>query len=440
MVVTGTPAIPTVSHTAISALVNAGATPIMGLTPYDRGAAYNQLFAYVLPASNRSIQYFDLVLSLLDEPTSVETYTNLRLRAVATKEEQVDMNRLNNSAIAEWTVPDLTAVTDRTPLSAIFAFEGGTNGGTITAADYIGSNVSKTGFNAFDIYGDMTVLATLDKSILDVAITQAGATYVNNRKDLVYMAHVDNSLTNENTINAAIDALAIDSSYVGFYGGGNKTTNPDTAAKIQISELGDILGLVAYTHKNFGFHYSFAGVNRGVIPNSTGPVNNFGEIGQKPALDALAQNRVNMVILRNKKVYLKGNFTAQVALSPLSFMSIRFFLNGLKKALAPNLENYQEEPCEPSTWLKLYYEIRPYMETLADKKALHGKEGIGWRWDGDQFVTNLNDLAVNNANDVGLGKYKVRLFVKPVNSIQEIEVSIIITPGGVTFEEAAALL
>ena len=356
---------------------------------------------------------------------------------------QTGLTPLTNSNLITFTCPSLTALTTPTQLTpsySSYAFSGGTDGNAVTTNDYVGDSSAFNGLHAFSRFSDLTAICAPDKIISDTVYSQALVAYVENRKDVVGLLSTGNVATTANAIETLVQATNIDSSYIGFYGGGISTINPLSGAIVSISELGDILGLINYTHTNFGPQYSFAGQNRGIIYGAQGPVNNFGGFAQKADMNQLANARVNMVINRNGVNMLWGNFTAQKSYSALSFMNVRFLVNDIKKALSPLLEGYLEEPNEQGTWLRLYHTIRPYFAALSDKKALQGPEGAGWSWQGDQNITNPNNYLVNNATDVGLGKYMVNLYIRPIVSLQEIKLQIILTPGGISFEETSQLL
>lgn len=100
------------------------------------------------------------------------------------------------------------------------------------------------------------------------------------------------------------------------------------------------------------------------------------------------------------------------------------------------LEKYLEEPNDFPTWRMIYLEVKPFLDGLVrPSRAL-----FDYDWQGDQFVTKLSDLKINDATQVGLGKYKVKLFCKDIVSLQEFSVDIVITATGVSFEESLSLL
>lgn len=433
----------TASITALATIQNSTATQLMTLTPKGPGLDMNNLVVNFNPPSNNTIGYFDMDVFIIGDPFSVETYKNLQFLSVATTALQTGLTPLVSSVLVSFTTPTLvglTTATQLTPSYSSYAWSGGTDGSAVTANDYLGDSGAGNGLYAFNPYSDMVAICAPEKNITDLTYSAGLQGYVEGRKDTVGLLSTGNSATTANTIEANIQTLAMDSSYMGLYGGGIQCINSLSGATVSIQELGDIMGLINYTHTNFGTQYSFAGQNRGLIYFSLGPVNNFGGFAQKPDLNQLANARANMIVNKNNVNMLWGNFTMQKALSALSYMNVRFLLNDIKRWLAPILEAQLEEPNEQGTWLKLYYAVRPSFAALSDSKALQGQEGTGWSWQGDQNVTDPNNYMVNNATDVGLGKYVVNLYLRPIVSLQEIKVSMILTPGGISFEEASQII
>lgn len=433
----------TATITALSTIQNSAAALLMTLTPRGPGVDMNNLVVSINPPSNNTIGFFDMDIYIIGDPFSVENYKNLQLLSVASTALQTGLNALVSSTLVSFTNPSLTAITTAallTPSYSSYAWMSGTDGSAVTTNDYLGDAAGINGLYAFNPYSDIVAICAPEKIITDVTYSTGLTAYVESRKDIVGLLSTGNGAITANTIETNIQALNIDSSYMGLYGGGIQCINSLSGATVNITELGDIMGLINYTHSNFGTQFSFAGQNRGIIYSALGPVNNFGGFAQKADMNQLANARANMIINRNSVNMLWGNFTMQKAYSALSFMNVRFMINDIKRWLAPILESFLEEPNEQGTWLRLYYTVRPMFATLSDKKAFQGQEGKGWSWQGDQRVTDPSNYLVNNPTDVALGKYVVNLYIRPVVSLQEIKVSIILTPGGISFEEASQII
>lgn len=197
--------------------------------------------------------------------------------------------------------------------------------------------------------------------------------------------------------------------------------------------IGTILGLGDASASNYGPWKSFAGMNRGVIWDGNGPVcPNYGSPSQYDNLNELAQNYVNMIVVKDtassgKQTMLWHLFTSQVKQDSERFLSIVRLNLYLKKTLRPILENYLEEPNTWGTWKNIWLRVKPILDNLVDQQAM-----TEYTWMGDQNATSYNDLTVNNEADVRQGKYKVVLKYKDVVPMQEITVNITIDAASQT--------
>ena len=226
-----------------------------------------------------------------------------------------------------------------------------------------------------------------------------------------------------------------DNKYQYICGGYGKVLDPITNQSIDINPIGDIFAAISASDRNYGEWYSFAGPNRGLLDGLMGVTPNFGAPASYKDLDELANKQVNMVINRSGSIKLWGNFTGQYKNDQERFVNILRLIMFLKKSLRPTLENFLEEPNDIPTWKRLYYTVKPFLDSLVTNRAMYSYE-----WQGDQNATSLSNLKVNNLTDVGNGKYKVNLMVKATPSIQEINVNIILAPTGVEFEVASELV
>lgn len=230
---------------------------------------------------------------------------------------------------------------------------------------------------------------------------------------------------------AAIGAIG-QSKYVAYFAGGIKYYN-DMGTLINCDCIGTILGLGDASASNYGPWKSFAGMNRGVIWDGNGPVcPNYGSPSQYDNLNELAQNYVNMIVVKDtassgKQTMLWHLFTSQVKQDSERFLSIVRLNLYLKKTLRPILENYLEEPNTWGTWKNIWLRVKPILDNLVDQQAM-----TEYTWMGDQNATSYNDLTVNNEADVRQGKYKVVLKYKDVVPMQEITVNITIDAASQT--------
>lgn len=432
---TGTSA-PTVITTTLAGFRETGGVELFTVTPKYPGADYNNLRISVLPGSNGQSGYFDLKVELTSEGDyTPEIFSNLQIVGTPTV---LNSNYLadvvKGSQLINISYNDLSALTAPViPLTNIARMNLGTDGTTPNDTDWIGDSAAKNGLHAFDGVGDIYALGAGNTND-NLAI--AGAGYAASRQDLQYFHHFSNSLITTTQIVNAKTALNINTPFIEFWVGGLKVLDPLTNLTKNITAIGDILGAQAFSEKVNGAYRSFAGTQRGLMYNAYGVVNNFGGSSDLTSLNTLSNRQVNAVIASDGNIALSGNFSGQLATSHLSFNNVVRLIIYIKRNLRPLLKNYIEEPNDFPTWKEIYLSVKPTLDGLIQpRRAI-----FDYKWQGDQFATSLTELKINNANDVGLGKYRVKLFIKDIVSLQEFTIDIVITQSSVSFEDALSLL
>ena len=216
------------------------------------------------------------------------------------------------------------------------------------------------------------------------------------------------------------------SKYIAYFGGGLKYYNEN--GNLQDSDVvGTIVGLGDASATQYGPWKSFAGMNRGVIPDAIGPVcSNYGSPSRYNELNTLAQNYINEMVIKDtpdagKQTMLWHCFSSQVKQDSERFLSIVRLNLYLKKFLRPVLNKYIEEPNVWGTWKRIWLEVKPTLDSLVDEDAM-----TEYTWMGDQDATSWDDLSVNNEADARQGKYRVILKYKDVVPMQEVTMEIVI--------------
>ena len=367
----------------------------------------------------------------MDNDTLIkETYQNLTINAntlAAAATYMADVIKNSNLITIEY--QDLSAQQGQLrPTNATYALAGGADGSAPVVANYTGTPEALTGFYAFNPYDDSYALACPDISEGDMdGLAVAGEAYAALRKDLLYYQHLDNSNITAATLIA--EKPSMDSQYIVFTAGGLLITHPISSEQVSISELGDVLGNMAYVHKTKNVWTAFTNYENGKLTNALGVVTNFGSAATFTDLDLLAQSRVNMVISRSGSIMFWDDYTAQVAPSPENFACLMNLIFYIQKVLKPTLERFLGKPTDFQLLRDIFYMVEPFFKSLTEGRALSS-----WEWQGDQFATSFDDLEVNNSTDMGLGRIKVNLRIVTIAPLKEISVNIILTRAGVTFE------
>jgi len=404
--------------------------PLFSLVPKYPGADYNNVKVAVENGSNNQPGFFNIIISHDTDPTLREEYRNLFINGKPTLGHSTYLKSLvEGSKLVDVIYNDLTLLTDEVavPIEKVVNFTGGADGDPVVATDYIGDSNSRTGFYAFDDYDEAMQLGVLDFD--DDTIHVAGAAYADNRKDLIYQISLSNNLSTADAIITKRELLNIDTQFVEFVAGGVKILDQLTGQILNSSGLADLMILSNKTSQNYGEYYSHAGNTRGLVNNALGVVNNFGSPATSKDLDNIIDAGINMFINRDGQIKLWGNRSASYTNDQERFTSIVRLIIFIKKSLRPTLEDFLEEPNDIPTWKRMYFTVKPFMDSLVTQRALYSYE-----WQGDQFAKGLDNLTINDATDVTNGKYVVRIVLKAIGSIQEINVDMVLTPGGISFE------
>lgn len=431
LAVTGAPAVTLSALPETQLVIDAQGNPLFGFTPKFPGNS-NQVGIRVLPPSNGAPGFFDILVVNSETSRFNERYSNLQVQTVTDTDANFLQQIRDDSFWVSPTYVDLSALAaiptpyfrqlSESPVT--LQFQGGTNGDPTTDNDFIGSPLTGTGLYAFDEFDDSFIITVIGQN--SAPILAAGDAYARNRQDLVYFGHIGGTAKQTVTqLVAEREATNIDSSFTALFGGSLEVRQPRSGQQIRISEMGDILGLAANSQERFGPWWSFGGESRGVIRNALGVVNNFGTPARYDDLNTLANRQIAMVVQENGRILLRGNYTAQISSSRLSFLGVRMLLIYIRKRFIPILRRFLEEPVDFITFRRIFDSVRPELEFLSSPSA---RAILGtWRWEGDQFATSFNNLTVNNSTDLDKGLYKANLFITPIVSLQEIELNIGIT-------------
>ena len=216
------------------------------------------------------------------------------------------------------------------------------------------------------------------------------------------------------------------SKWISYFAGGLKYSN-SFGLQQNSDVLGTVLGLADTSATGYGYNYSFAGVNRGVVPDAGGPVvPNFGSPARFKDLETLANNYVNIFVVKDtpsfgKRTLLWHNFTSQVKNDSFRFIGNTGLILNIKKTLRTILESYIEEPNIWNTWSDIYAVVKPIIGNWVDSMAITEP-----KWIGDQDASSWKDLKVNTEEEVRQGKYHVVFTFKDVVSMQQVTVDVVI--------------
>lgn len=261
-----------------------------------------------------------------------------------------------------------------------------------------------------------------------LAVYKAIADKLKGAYNSVLYVEVPKSFTTATTIAAQAKTMLETIGYhqaVAVFAGGLKYRN-EYGVSTDCDVLGTVVALGDVSASLYGPQYSFAGLNRGVVPDALGVVMDpLGDNEDDLAdLQTLAEAHVNLFTIQDtptngRAVVLWHNFTANASSSSERFLSTVRMLIYLKKNIQPIFRSYIEEPNYWITWTRIKNQCMPVFDPLIGNAI----DGVPV-WNGDQDVSSFDDLQVNTEAEVRQGKYKVEVHMRDLVTLQDITLTI----------------
>lgn len=328
-----------------------------------------------------------------------------------------------------------TVIDNPIPIGPL-ALDGGTDGlSGLDDDDWIGDSASKTGFHAFDDIDDAFCLGSPEAA--SPTVVTAGIAYCESREDMVYACEPDASVADAATALKFRNGLTpythptFNSSYGVMYFGRPKVRSPKTNSIINISTLGDVFGVHAYSQAKSEVWFAPAGLQRGRVPNTLGVHYNVGTPARKTELDELSDTQINAIVnFSEEGTVVWDENTLQKVPSALQSLHIRFLLILLKKALTKTCRIFLFEPNDPTTWRLIYNLIHPFMVDLTSRRAFYAFEVQC-----DQDAHSIEDAVLNTPERIDRGEFLCRIFIQPTRTLKYFGIEAVITKSGANFQE-----
>lgn len=309
----------------------------------------------------------------------------------------------------------------------------GTAGGAATANDWIDAlEYVKDHNDSYQVFcSHLNQHLTTDY----IQVYQKAKTIADELEEWVFYIEVPKSENNVTKMVAWLKntmGTVGNSKFVAYFGGGIKYYNK-LGVLTDSDVLGTVVGLGDASASAYGPYRSFAGMNRGLIPDGNGSVcPNYGASSRYEDLNTLANNYINMIVVKDtrtsgKLTMLWHCFSSQVKQDSFRFLTTVRLCLYIKKQLRPILESYIEEPNIWSTWNRIYLEGKAIMDDLVTNDAISE-----YTWNGDQNATAWSDLVVNTEQEARQGKYKLKINMKDIVTMQDISVDLIIDASSKT--------
>lgn len=301
--------------------------------------------------------------------------------------------------------------------------------------DWIGDSVAGNGFHAFDDVSDAMGLGSPEASSPEV--TMAGIAYCENREDMIYYCEPPASVLDSADAlkfrkgEAPYDHPAFNSSYGAMYFGRPKVRSPKTNNTIDISVIGDVFGVLAYSDSKAEAWFAPAGFQRGRVLNTLGVHYNVGTPARKAELDALSSSQINSIVdFPDVGTMIYDEQTLQSLPSALQSLHIRRLLIYMRKALRDVNKIWLFEPNDPVTWRRVFNLIDPYMADLLSRRAFYEYKILC-----DQDASSLEEAVLNTPEKVDQGIFTCRIYIKPTRTLRYFGIEAVITKSDADFTE-----
>lgn len=298
----------------------------------------------------------------------------------------------------------------------------GSDGSAVTDAIMI------SGAQNFKSRNKVPVTILMDGGYAVPAYQIALDTIASNRQDCVailstpYEAEVDADYLNALTDYRKTD-LNLNSSYSALYTPHLQITDRFNDRKIWVSPDGHIGGSISLAANQYEIWYPAAGYTRGVLRVEDTRVRfDDGE------LDLLYDTGINPIrFTEGKGIVIWGQKTLQARASALDRLNVRLMLIVVEPAIKELLENYLFELNDESVRSIIETKLESYLTVIKARKGIS---------DFDVVCDDTN----NTAEDVMANRLIVDVFLKPMYSIEEIPVRVVITPSNISFSDAAGAI
>lgn len=301
--------------------------------------------------------------------------------------------------------------------------------------DWIGSSASGTGFHAFSNIDDAFGLSAPEAD--SAVVTAAGIAYCEAREDMVYYCETPSSVRTAakavefRTGTGSYNHAAFNSSYGAMYFGRPKVRSAKTNSIVDISNLGDVYGVHAYSDRKSEVWFAPAGMQRGRIPNTLGVHYNVGTPGRSAELDQLSDNQINAIVdFPGDGTMVWDELTLQRIPSALQSLHVRRLLIYMRKALTKINRIWLFEPNDPVTWRRVYQLINPWMADLLSRRAFYE-----YLIQCDQDARSVKEAILNTPERVDRGEFVCRLFIKPTKTLRKFGLQAVITKTSADFSE-----
>ena len=363
---------------------------------------------------------FNLIVKYKDN--IVEVFKELSMDETSANHVELMINEVSDYITVSDLSPSTGTAEDR-PALGTYQLVGGNNGlSGVTDSDYIGDPSQHTGLYAFDEIDALNLLMV--PGVTTVPVINAGITYVENRKDLLFIADTPFMLEPLEVVDfrkgqGIYTHAAFNSSYAALYYPWLEISDPITARKKYIPPCGAVAGCCARSDQKTYVWWAPAGIDRGRVFNAVS-VSYKTSRGER---DVLYPEGINVIaVFPDTGINIWGQKTLRSQPSAVDRVNVRRLMMYMEEAISESSRFVVFEPNNPQTWRALGRLINPFLQDIKEKGGLYDYAF--------QCDEETNTPVVIDRNEM-----IARVFVKPTKTAEFIELNFILTGTGADFSE-----
>lgn len=273
---------------------------------------------------------------------------------------------------------------------------------------------------------DFDIRMLINGGYTDVAVQQKMKDIAESRKDAVAILDMpfDQLTSVTSMINWRNVTQNFNSSYSALYAPWVKVFDPFNDIIVSVPPSGYIASMYAFNDFVAEPWFAAAGFNRGQL-NVLGLTNVF-TLGER---DLLYVDGINpLQTFRGEGNVIWGQKTQQTKASALDRLNVRRSLIVIEKSIAISLRSFVFEPNNTLTRFRVRVLVEEFLGKLGARGAFQTELG-------DKGFRVLVDTTNNTPATIDNNELHVDIFLKPVRVAEFIQLSVIVTATGISFEE-----
>ena len=394
--------------------------PSLQINAANPGTWGDRISVSIEDGSLDPVNAFNLIVKYKDN--IVEVFKELSMDETSANHVELMINEVSDYIIVSDLSPSTGTAEDK-PALGTYQLVGGNNGlSGVTDSDYIGDPSQHTGLYAFDEIDALNLLMV--PGVTTVPVINAGITYVENRKDLLFIADTPFMLEPLEVVDfrkgqGIYTHAAFNSSYAALYYPWLEISDPITARKKYIPPCGAVAGCCARSDQKTYVWWAPAGIDRGRVFNAVS-VSYKTSRGER---DVLYPEGINVIaVFPDTGINIWGQKTLRSQPSAVDRVNVRRLMMYMEEAISESSRFVVFEPNNPQTWRALGRLINPFLQDIKEKGGLYDYAF--------QCDEETNTPVVIDRNEM-----IARVFVKPTKTAEFIELNFILTGTGADFSE-----